>query len=1526
MENLLLDSCIENLLHINEPRKNKLINIFGGDLSKTIMLSREGRAHVGSIALETVRERRGKPGNTALRGSSMGGNQYIGQDLNLFDWQDAEGVRDAKKLNAFVTAVQKETRLKGNNPLYFCVGALRWKIPLTAGSNEASEVATPLLIFPMQLNRQGDGATIMINFVDDDAYFNPCLKAKLAEVLGKEVADNFPHPNGMGQFDAPLDLARLGNGEEYFERVKDYVFNCRKADTDGETVFHFEPDTVAIVQYSHGDLCMYYDIKRNYETIANHPLVNRLFTEDVPLENPTSNREPTLVLSADTYQKNMIKRVVNGESLIVKGPPGTGKTQTIANMIAALLCEGKKVLLASKKLAALAEVRAKLPEPLRKFVLLLDNVETEEQTAEMDTSPLRQEFRVILKQREQYKPPVLSDVNLNKEMTSAFTFLRNYKQGYMFGSDNKISVFSGSYYDGIDVYCKNNCQEVPFAPMETVLLLTHDEYDQLWRRCGDASAHYMAMTSNEKHLLSHCPWRGVHALVNNSEKAHTLDDAIVEYASISQIAKTVLADGNRVLTNGMEVCQDIPISYLVTIARTPFSNEAVKGIFDCDRKDLFDEITKRRKIYNTVTHYPVDFVDDQAIKVIRSLESTFPFVRDDTLTFEQSILLADHGDILKKDNALLGQKELESVVNFIEQIGAIALKKQEHLNNARKVFTVQACQNDKDDLEKSCEALAKYELDATKPGMLDFKGKKAFETLKKLTYLPNVTFGDCVQAAHEYNAYLAEDNNIAFTTQLLAQQFGRVLSAEEVKCLQLLVDRCKLTKQKPADYLQNHLRVHQTISKLVEVLSYNCQTIGELVDCAKFLLTRDNFANSVKALQEVIGAELPIAPDKIVETAKKIAILKVMQEDKEFGVLPTKVKCEFIDRVHKADSQYINNIESLFDSLANFKEKYFENFYSNRANVTYRSLEVFAVQAVDKNILSSSLEYAKAIVPTVGVAGINLVGFFAHFEQGAKTQGYSMQDIFEHSAYALALEAYRKYVLKTDRYGLGDKVESNCNSYRKCLQASAEYNVGKVEQICMSKINPQDQIFAPLNTGRVNHEVMRLLFKKYPQMIMAIKPCMIISPSTASVLFRNKEYENFDVVIVDEASQLEPVNMLPMLYRSKQCVIVGDEWQMPPIKHFVSTTEKVVVSNDNEVTVMDPDDSALAMALRNRSFRTEELICHYRSKTEALITFSQGKFYPNMRTFPAPRPIDKEQGLGFVDVYVPDGRCAGGVNDAEAKKVVDLIALHFQKYYDDQTGVLSRSLGIVAFGGDQIKRIIKLVEANKMLYDCIETAKNNFADPIKDKLIFYRTIETVQGQEADDLILSITYGRDKDGDIVQSFGQLNRGKLGQCIFNVAVTRAKSSISVVHSVKSTDISDTNENISYIREYLSVVERYAQAGKDQFVSEVPGKGFLRSVGEFIASCGIAENRIVYNYGVTKGSVRIPIAILTKDLQEAQLGIFCEVDVAKKYNFIDYNVLYKDILQSRGWTTTTVNAHDWVDNATSTREKLQKVIRDM
>ena len=91
------------------------------------------------------------------------------------------------------------------------------------------------------------------------------------------------------------------------------------------------------------------------------------------MDSPEIARKvPTLITEADSSQFSAIVDVMSGRNVVIKGPPGTGKSQTITNIIASALHEGKKVLFVAEKMAALEVVKKRLDDAgLGDFVLEL---------------------------------------------------------------------------------------------------------------------------------------------------------------------------------------------------------------------------------------------------------------------------------------------------------------------------------------------------------------------------------------------------------------------------------------------------------------------------------------------------------------------------------------------------------------------------------------------------------------------------------------------------------------------------------------------------------------------------------------------------------------------------------------------------------------------------------------------------------------------------------------------------------------------------------------------------------------------------------------------------------------------------------------------------------------------------------------------------------------------------------------------------------------------------------------------------
>lgn len=1517
-----LELFVTELLHIDDVSKNKLINLYAGDNSKTFCLEKPEYDSRSRYILNVARARIGAPGNTVLRKSSRNPEQeqLIGDDINCVDWSSLDGTKNSDVLHKFIDDTYKEISLKGNNPLFLCVGSLKWKV---ATADDVQNVTSPLILFPIRLIRTGTYQTpVYIEFVNDDIYINPCLMAKLRQVWGDKLVDNFPHPNGdeCHDMDTPIDLEKLDNGVDYFEKVAEYISRQKRDDLTLDTVFEFDRDSAVILQYNHDELCMYYDIKRNKTKIFEHPLIQRIFTKhDSFLPAKPVREEPQCVLPHDSVQEDIIRRVVNGDSLIIKGPPGTGKTLTITNMIASLLASGKKVMLSSQKPAAMSEVYAKLPPELRKFVMMLSS-ETEAQAAKLNPSDVRKDFNSLLEEKKKFNNPIGSynDLNAGKSKAKlASKEIENYRE-IMFSVAEGTDIVGLSYFAALDAYCKIDAEPVKFCEGALAYAMPRDVYHFFATKVGTASNHFDLLGKN--HPLEKSPWipYGFRTLEDVNTEA-----ALAAYEKMGEGVSALLKEATEIFEECGIRGENLPLSVAACILKNKISLEAIRTVID----------SKNARAVKNVCDVYRDFVSNR-VALPKTLKATEASLELDSLPTEKDVdtalTIAAFLDLY--DNWEVCKLATDKVkVKILAEYGkghSERMKKcKEHEHEFFSIFRKDISDEELDLIKEATIALSGYSVEAKpqKPGVFDFKGKKLYAQINTLGYEPTIPFTDVLTAlAHwtEIGKLVEEDKQAKIK---VCKLFQIMLTDEQLDILDTLVDYSTDAGVATDEYTARLEKHKDAIREAIKTAEYSgSETLAELfraIDSAKALhgLTR--------VLELLNGEEKPlgeITDENTLATAEVVYALANVYESGIFG----KAEADMATRIggFKTNGKTLSlGIEQVQKELEKFGKTFFETYYShNPMLVTFGDLNYIATEALNRELLHAANEYL-IITRKDANAGVDLARFFRPFECGVRSRGeHSFVDLFEHSVLYLAIQEKLRRLEKY-RYGLGNRITGELEKLSDGNSLVERAVLLITESICFSRINEADPDFAFLNAEKGINETLRKLFKNHARAIMKLKKCFILSPSTVSVMMRSEVFEDFDVVIIDEASQLEPVSILPVLFRAKQVVMVGDEWQMPPIKHFVTRGDRVVTDEDGSVEILDPDTSVLGLALNNCAFPAMQLCCHYRSRTESLISFSQQRFYDYMRTFPTANPNAK--GLGFKDIYVEDGYIEDKKNIPEAKAVVAELKAHFDSYYNEETETLSESVGIVAFGEEQVKEIKRQIAQDLYLGAKIDKAIANFND-LPEKLIFFKTIETVQGQEADHLIISITYGKRANGEISQAFGQLNRGmsegsKLGLCIFNVAVTRAKSSVAVVHSIKAEQI--TNQNVAFIGDYLRIVKQFSEGGKSQFVSNTVLKpGFVSRVVEYIVSCGIDRSRIVTDFGVTEGSVRIPIAILSEDFSHAVAGIWCEKNLDASADYLDYNQLYyTELTARRGWKLHRIYIHDWVDNNAAEKESLREFI---
>ncbi len=401
-------------------------------------------------------------------------------------------------------------------------------------------------------------------------------------------------------------------------------------------------------------------------------------------------------------------------------------------------------------------------------------------------------------------------------------------------------------------------------------------------------------------------------------------------------------------------------------------------------------------------------------------------------------------------------------------------------------------------------------------------------------------------------------------------------------------------------------------------------------------------------------------------------------------------------------------------------------------------------------------------------------------------------------------------------------------------------------------------------------------------------PCMLMSPLSVAQ-FLDMEPGLFDLVIFDEASQMETPDAIGAIARGKQTIIVGDPKQLPPTSFFTAG----ISNNESDEESQDADsilEDALAIGMPSL-----HLTRHYRSRHESLIAFSNYMFYEGrLLTFPSVN--DSERKVTHVDPHGVYDYGKTRTNVVEAKAVVDYVVSRLEKSPD--------SIGIVTFSKAQSNLIEDLLTTvlsrNKVALANLDKA---------DEQLFVKNLESVQGDERDIIIFSVGYGPDKDKKVSLNFGPLNQ-QGGERRLNVAVTRAKKEMVVFSSLKPEHIPEDatlpkgvvalREFIAYaINGCLSDIESRSNKTCDELIEQIASR--LRSIG------------LNATTNVGRSDFRVDIAIKDPDNPETySIGLIID---GKNYATLptvrDREITIPAVLGNLGWKIHRIWALDWLDN---------------
>lgn len=441
------------------------------------------------------------------------------------------------------------------------------------------------------------------------------------------------------------------------------------------------------------------------------------------------------------------------------------------------------------------------------------------------------------------------------------------------------------------------------------------------------------------------------------------------------------------------------------------------------------------------------------------------------------------------------------------------------------------------------------------------------------------------------------------------------------------------------------------------------------------------------------------------------------------------------------------------------------------------------------------------------------------------------------------------------------------------------------------------------------HISPRDLTNRAGRALLQLKPCWMMSPLSVAQ-YIEKGSIHFDLLIIDEASQMTPENAVGALLRSQQAMVVGDTNQLPPTSFF----QKIVASDDEEededaVT----DESILERA--NAAFRpTRRLRWHYRSRHSGLIRFSNHEIYDNdLIVFPSATEDDSSMGAHLVEI---DGSYASGTNPAEATAMVSAIAKFMMTDRD-------RSLGVVTVNQKQRDLLLEEFEY-ALAHDPALAAYVDEWETRNDGLesFFIKNLENVQGDERDVIFIGTVYGPAAPGErVMQRFGPIS-GMAGRRRLNVLFSRAKQQVKTFSSMRPTDIQADeggNPGAYMLKRWLEYSKTgVLHAGKDN--GGEPDSPFEEFVIQQIKAMGCEP---VPQVGVAGYFIDIgirhpawPYGFL--------MGVECDgATYHSAKSARDRDRLRQEVLEGLGWHLHRIWSTDWFEHPTRQAEHLRQAI---
>jgi len=1349
---------------------------------------------------------------------------------------------------------------QGTNILYLSFGFLKW----SESKNSNIFFNSPIILVPVNLTVESIASPYILSLHEDEIVLNPTLCHKLENDFGITLPD----------FNDDIDISH------YFENIRKIVAN-----NQWEVSFDVSLSLLSFLKIN-----MYNDLLRHKDKIKQNSIVRAISgdtnaCEKIPEEiidfDFDKHLKPTQVfqvVDADSSQQDAILCAKKGISFVLQGPPGTGKSQTITNIISECLADGKKVLFVSEKMAALEVVHRRLANAeLDNFCLILHSHKANK--------------RAVLDQLSNVLKMADKKVQLSDEAYQKLDALQSDKEklnDYANQLVVKIAPLDKSIFDANGILAHlESYDEIIFA-IENIDKITKEQYnrqlyllDQFVGTIGKMSEDYSknpwngAIVESITHELRHDVEANLTKLIpkisNTTGKAQQIYDELTlqwenSYTALEQLIPILdIAKQSPI----------IPVSWITGSEITPLFDEISKYE---QRKSLF--LQKQNELE---AQYQIVSTNDNAINNLGTTNLT------DTVSIQDEIEKVK--SVLSKLPYLKWSLTDTRLFSLFEE----TKEQTEKLKDLQNVIVLQ--------FENSI-----FDIDF-----------QAIYNRYKTGYTPFLKFFK--------KSYRDDKKTIQVHYKTIVKKVTDEMVLDIITKLRTYSELTKWFSERKIE-LTNYLGDLYNAEKTDFTLIGNYFTAYKALNNAHFLLIdMQNIAETIKREENSLTEHYQFLYKGINtewEEIRKSLIwatnFRQLVKDKNLDINFIESVCSKPQTI-KLCNKYSAEIQSVLNYI-NLEFQWFLSLFGEKEKIKNLSLPALQDKLEQcKNNLFLLEEWIDFRNARENCKNVGLADYISKIDELHIDKNNTIPS-FKKRFFRLWLDAVLPYypaVLSFRRR----THESTINEFSELDKLQFAISKAIIKSKLINNLPQMNHFTSGFDEiGILKREMnkqrkimpVRKLFKEIPNLLLTLKPCLMMSPLSVS-LFLEADTYIFDTVIFDEASQVCTENAIGAIFRGKQVIIAGDSKQLPPTNFFTASTSDVEYDTDED----DDDSNSYDSILDEANLLPERtLLWHYRSRHEHLIAFSNAKIYRNaLITFPSTQENTKDNGVEYI--FVKEGfydRGGKSGNVPEAKKIAELVFEHYRKQPN-------RSLGVIAFGEVQQQAIDTEIRSMRFQNQQYE----HFFNEETNEPFFIKNLENVQGDERDTIIFSIGYAKDITGKPSMNFGPLSKSG-GERRLNVAITRAKFNIKLVGSIMPTDIDIdriTKDGPKLLRGYID----FAINGSDVLIKATTENDFVQHDSPF--------EEAVYNFLDRKGyklctqvgcsGYRIDMAVKHPTLSGIYvLGIECDGAAYHSARTArERDRLRQDVLENMGWKIYRIWSTDWIKDPITEGENLIAAISD-